>query len=404
MRYVLLLLCASLALSIGFLPDTAAEPAQPKGLVVHEWGVINKYADLELANADLRATWEGLPKFVYGQIDSRLPALPGQPAVVPVLAPIIYFHSPQATDVTVKVEFPGGKPAVWWPTHGNIARNPDQTLRDKFLTWQLQVKSPAAERVAEMTLPKGHWMEACRAVKADDVLARTPEGTPQRERFVYYDGLIPAPKGVELTVAAAKVALKNQATHAVLDLTVVDRRVPDKVRVGRAAKLEAGAEIKELEFADREPKNWPAAGAAELLGQLKEAGLFEDEAKALLEVWRKDLFETEGLTLFYRLPQGEYDRLLPLTVTPKPESTVRVLLIHQPHCEPDLADKVAGLVKQLGADEFEQRIQAHKRLHGLGRAAFVHLLRARKATQDPEVRARLQKLLEEFESEQAFRK
>jgi hypothetical protein len=30
--------------------------------------------------------------------------------------------------------------------------------------------------------------------------------------------------------------------------------------------------------------------------------------------------------LFYRLPQAEYDRLLPLTVTPRPEKLTRVLL------------------------------------------------------------------------------
>jgi hypothetical protein len=63
-----------------------------------------------------------------------------------------------------------------------------------------------------------------------------------------------------------------------------------------------------------------------------------------------------------------------------------------------------ALVKQLDAPKFEDRIEAHKRLQKLGRAAFVHLRRARDSKPTLEVRMRLEKLLEEFEAEAGLRK
>ena len=52
--------------------------------------------------------------------------------------------------------------------------------------------------------------------------------------------------------------------------------------------------------------------------QLVAAGLFDDEAKSLVDLWRHKQFETPGLTAFYRLPQSEYDVQMPLTITPCP--------------------------------------------------------------------------------------
>jgi hypothetical protein len=226
---------------------------------------------------------------------------------------------------------------------------------------------------------------------------------PQRERFVYYDGLIPAPSGVEVAVAADKVSLKSRATFPLLDVTVVDRRTAGKIRLARVARLEAAGEQKSLAFIESDLQRWPAAGVDALVGQLRVAGLFDDEARALARVWQKAFFETEGLSVFYRLPQAEYDRLLPLRVNPQPEKLVRVMLVHQPHCEPDLAERVLALVKQLGSDEYSVRVEAHKRLEALGQAGFVHMMRARQTTNDAEVKARLKRILEEFESAQAFR-
>jgi hypothetical protein len=187
-------------------------------------------------------------------------------------------------------------------------------------------------------------------------------------------------------------------------VTVVDLRNIRKIRVARIDKMEPAAEVKEVTFVEGDQAKWPAEPVAVLVKQLQASGLNEDEARALASVWRKEFFETEGVSVFYRMPQEIYDQALPLTVNPKPEKVVRTLLVHHPHCEPDLAERVLALVKQLDAKKFEDRLEAHKRLQSLGRAAFIHLVRARKTNPPLEVRMRIDKLLEEFEAQAAFPK
>jgi len=407
----------------------AADPAETpqKDLVVHEWGVISVYNDVELANADMRAVWAGLPKFVYGNVDRR--SIPEQ--IVIITAPVIYFHTPNELLVNVKVEFPGGRPAVWWPANSNdgsyvgplMRRGDAKDLRvtsDKHLEWSLNLTKPPPDspkrpqkednpyprNIVEKLqdsfrpLPAGHWMEACR--KVDAVNVAPSRHRSELERFVYYDGLIPSPKAAELTVTAERVSLRNRAKYPLHDVTAVDRRTPGKVRVARVATLDAG-KSQALEFTECPVERWPAVAIEEFVTQLTSAGLSVDEAKGMAAVWQKDFFETEGLNLFYRLPQTEYDRMLPLTIKPRPEKIARVLLVHHPHCEPDLGDRVMALVKQLDSGSFQERLDAHRRIQALGRAAFVHLIRARNAKPSLEVTARLNKLLEEFEAERAFR-
>jgi hypothetical protein len=405
MRVMWLGALAAVALGIALAANPAETPQ--KDLVVHEWGVISVYNDVELANADMRAAWAGLPKFVYGNIDQR--SLP--PRVIVIEAPLIYFHTPGELAIKVKVEFPGGRPAVWWPANSNdgsfsgglAAKIPPPTS-DKYLEWELNLQKPAPKPETDNSkafaklrpLPEGHWMEACRAVDAAEVGSGW-----QREKFVYYDGLIPSPRAAEPTVTTKGVSLRNCAKHALLDVTAIDRRTPGRVRLARVAKLDAG-KSQTLEFREAAVDRWPAVAIDELVTQLTTADLNLDEAKALAAVWKKDFFETEGLNLFYRLPQAEYDRMLPLTIKPRPEKIARVLLVHHPHCEPDLGDRVMALVKQLDSSSFQERLDAHRRLQALGRAAFIHLVRARNAKPSLEVTARLNKLLEDFESERAF--
>jgi hypothetical protein len=136
---------------------------------------------------------------------------------------------------------------------------------------------------------------------------------------------------------------------------------------------------------------------------LKEAGLFEDEAASLTTLWTHDLFESEGVTLFYRLPQEEYERLLPLTLKPRPETLVRVGLVQHPYCEPGLAERVAKLVKELDGDEFAKREAAQKSLETMGRAAYVHLLKLRGTITAPEPKRRVEELLEKHDAQRALK-
>jgi hypothetical protein len=392
-------------------PAPAAAPVA-KGLKVHEWGVFRVHQDAALANADMRSVWAGLPRFVYGQVTAR--DLPRHWQNVEIVdRPVLFFHTPTAVDIELKVDFPGGTPAVWWPgterpaLHGaTLVGATGQRPPFRSLEWRLRLKEPpnVARAPAVPAAAEGHWVQVLRAVKADDVFARVGERNfgCERERFVYYDGLLPRGRWLAVAVRGERVELRNQVDHPVYDVTVVDRRTPGKVRVARLARLDGGASSRALKFTEPEAKGWPAAAAREMAGQLKAAGLHEDEAGSLAELWKKELFETEGVTVFYRLPQTEYERLLPLTMSPRPEELVRVGLVIHPHCEPDLAERVARLARELDSDDFTTREAAEKRLDAMAGAAVVHLKRLETAKLSAEARRRIERLIDKHDAEKAI--
>jgi hypothetical protein len=141
-------------------------------------------------------------------------------------------------------------------------------------------------------IPAGHWMAKLRAVEAADLFCQNgldlggsgPPGSGLvKERFLYYDGVVPAPQGIRASVAAnGTVTLTGAKDFDAADVRVIDRR-GDRLRVARLAALKAGAEAKP-EFADTDP----AAEAKRLTESLTAAGLNADEAGSVTEIWRKE--------------------------------------------------------------------------------------------------------------------
>jgi hypothetical protein len=373
-------------------------PAVHKGLVVHEWGVFRVHDDVEVANADARAEWDSLPPFMYGNVSGRTLPVDWGPLEIR-RRPVIFFHSPDPVAVSVHLDFPGGMPGVWWPgTRTPVTRGTRRPAVGTALEWQLFLKEPPPGRRPQHNglreVPKGHWIEQMRAVKCDEVYALFGDGgiDVDHEKFVFYDGLFPQGKWLRIKVEKERVSLLSQVKHPVHDVTVIDRRGDGKVRVGRLATLDAGAEAK-VEFKEVERAKFAAEAADVLSGQLVAAGLFKDEAASLLAACRKDLLETDGVTVFYRLPQAEYDRRLPLALRPEAESLVRVGLVHHSHCEPDFAEQVRALVKKLDDGDFDVREAAQKKLQAMGPAVSVHLARLNQNETSPEVRRRIRELL-----------
>jgi hypothetical protein len=401
--------CLYLLPLLSALPLAADEGPVEKGLVVHEWGVFRVHGDADIANADARDEWAELPKFMYGHVAGRdLPTNWG--IVEPRKQPIIFFHAPKPLQVYLHIDFPGGMPGVWWPGTRTPAHQADvKAAVGTKLEWLLHLKEAPpgrrARRDAFREVPKGHWVEASRAVKCDDVYAIFGEGTNEvdREKFVYYDGIFPQGKWLKITVDKERVALVNQVKFPVYDVTVVDRRGDGKVRLARLEKLDAGAEVKAVEWKEVERDRFAAEAGEALVKQLVAAGLYKDEAEVLLTARRRDFFETDGVGVFYRIPQAEYEKRLPLTLTPRAESLVRVGLVHHDHCEPDFAERVKELVKQLDDDSFKVREAAQKKLEAMGPSVRVHLARLRdKGDLSVEVKRRVETLIDRWDARKAL--
>ena len=91
-----------LAVLLAAVPMAPSDPPV-KGFLVHEWGVFRVHDDAEFANADMRAEWDDLPSFVYGQTTTR--DFPRHWDVPPtnVYKPVIFFHALQPMEVNLRV-------------------------------------------------------------------------------------------------------------------------------------------------------------------------------------------------------------------------------------------------------------------------------------------------------------
>jgi len=400
----------------------AIRPLRADDLTVHEWGVFTVFSDIKYANVNREAEWDSLPPDFYRQFPKlRLRWVPAAWD-----KPIIYFYTKQpALKVRTQVRFTQGAPVVWWPAcseplDDNSGANvrPDGRPVEPYTTlvWDGWLGSLAPSRgfaanrndwvkVQEFPLPKECWLHDARLKDPAPITvlgSQIQRGKPwttdrgETERFLFYDGLMPAPDYLHcVKTTEAALTVKNQATFALEDLYIVDRRwaKPGELAAAvLAAPLAAGqqAELK-LE----------ATTLERLRGQVRQAllrrGLFEAEADSLLKIWHKGFFENEGLTVLSLLPQAEYDRMLPLDIMPVPVARpVRVGVVLQPRFEygPMVAARAAELIKQLDADDFERREAASKELEAMGPWVVRAVQDALKGPTSPEQKKRLELLLE----------
>jgi hypothetical protein len=380
------------------------------GLKVHEWGVFRANEDADFANADLRAEWDDLPPFVYGHIKGRTVPVHWGPTETR-LRPIIFFHADKPLQVRARIDFPGGMAGVWFPATESPAvygKDQKQPKIGGFLEWNLGVKQvPDGWQPKTMAPPDvsdKHWISRIRKVKSDQIFARYSQSPKEveRERFIYYDGLFPQGRWLKIAAEKDRVGLTSRVKHAVFDATIVDRRT-DRIRIGRVAKIEAGETVNDVAFTIADASRFASDAADALVKQLIAAGLYEDESRSLVDLWKKQMFETPGLTVFYRIPQKEYDARMPLALTPTPDSVVRVGLIFHNHLEPDFAERVLTLAKQLDAASYADRESAMKKLLAIGPAALVQLQRLRERKDlSVEVRDRIDRLVKKWSAQEAF--
>src|SRR5207302_2482038 len=97
-------------------------------------------------------------------------------------------------------------------------------------------------------------------------------------------------KWLRIDVVGGQVRLTSQVQFPVYDVTVVDRRDPKAPRIGRLGRLEAGATNRDIDCVAADAGTFTDASAATLLRQLVGAGLYEDEAGSLVDLWKKELF------------------------------------------------------------------------------------------------------------------
>ncbi|QJE95604.1 hypothetical protein [Luteolibacter luteus] len=339
---------------------------------LHEWGTFTTVAGSDgVLLEGLDREEAPLPRFTYshaGLENGNIPRIDGRPVkgfmrrplsgvTVKMETPVIYFHSDKAFDVKVKVGFSGGTISQWYPDRSGgeklpplppLPDNPTPADHAKrvldfskpysgSIEWQARVLSPEESRNAILFRPGEtlHWMRP-RVPEANAV--RTAKG--ETEGFLFYRGIGNFDPGLRTTVSSDETLhLENRSGGQIPFAFVFEREgLTTRWSLVKGGLAERGkAEVPKSTMSSSElTEEMIAAGIwetpfpepvyREMVAGLTATGLLKSEATAMVETWWESYFETEGLRVFWVLPESKTGAILPLEVSPAPEKQVRVLV------------------------------------------------------------------------------
>ncbi|HZZ71686.1 MAG TPA: hypothetical protein VFE24_05495 [Pirellulales bacterium] len=357
----------------------AASRSRAENLIVHEWGTFTVLQDDQgAALPGINIDDEPLPDFVYdlhpwildrvkgyGPIYSK-----GAPERHPYVTlrletPVIYFYPPRGVklplSLNVEVDFHGGWLTQFYPHATVDAPGVSKDAEDfgpirantvgKLAWYNVQVgtegRGPETDSPVWLAPRKVHAAAiSIAADRADDsATARSNTGsaprTTESERYLFYRGVgnRPVPLRIsqnlarqELTIRpqgdAADAAAAGQIRAAWLvdirpDGTVAYRSLPDLTlkATDRSVLVTASSRFQAADYAS---DNLPEV-REKMYYELVQAGLFGDEATAMLNTWQRAYFKSPGLRVFFIVPRAWTEAVLPLRVSATAEIT-RVMM------------------------------------------------------------------------------
>lgn len=268
-------------------------PDGPAAFEIHEWGVL-----------------------VGCETDSSY-FLTSRPEMASIVRePVIYVHSAAKTPFTVQVTFAGGRPTDTYP---EAATDSQAVLWAKVAF--ADTLETARSRDTSDHIPLAEIVDRLNNVDADIL---TYDGVTAR--FLFYEGMIPFvnPVTAVFDVDSMTVTLTNTGTYPVFDLLAA---CPKQVFSAVVDSLPPGMQTTVALTSSIDLSHY--------VTQLVSIGFTTSEASAFSDLWEGPFYYPDGYgavdpphaNIVYRIPQAEYDNLLPLAVDPIPDKVVRSLYI-----------------------------------------------------------------------------
>lgn len=314
-----------LALQISVLAQEEAE--EKENFIAHEWGVFA----VDMRNNFIQI---GMP---VTQEQKR--------GDIRALKPIIYFYSQEPLSVKVRVKFPYGNPGRTLPQAellGNELKWKVKVLEGKENVEENELNKKDKTPKEEMTerirripprLPQSitneDWVEMARDVKANTIKVNM-----QKEKFLFYDGWI---RNYKFNVSMEEdktsktgtvFSIDNESEYPAYDILII-KKDDDQYEIGTLENLKSEKSVKVKTEVIKE-KDFQKKGSKMLEEALTKAGLYKDEAKSVAEIWKEKFFDEEKDSytyLIYRMPEEEYNKLLPIKINPIPKELKRIGLV-----------------------------------------------------------------------------
>ena len=353
--------------------------------IVHEWGTFTSIAGKDGVALEWRplngAT--DLPKFVHS-MEEKSPGLrhlngKGElTAAVRMETPVIYFYASQEMNVSTKVDFPKGKITEWYPQARAV---------DTGIDWGKLKVEPGAAFNLPADYSDNHYYAARETDAAPVQICATNGRATEHEKFLFYRGVGTFDLPLAVTLENNHLTLRSSGKESIAQLIVFENR-DGKTGFQTIENFSGTTTI------DRPPldKNVEA-----VINQLRQAlvatGLFDKEADAMLKTWRNSWFEP-GMRVFYILPRATTDTVLPITIDPRPDELVRVLVGRTEVITPEMERSVKAQVSLLNDPSARVRADAAAAIKKYGRFSEPILQRLMEDEKDATVRARIQRLID----------
>jgi len=321
MSCAILVICLMISMGLMGSENRAVFP----GLTAHEWGTFTSIAG-EKGQAVEWSPLTGstdLPGFVehFRNAGFKL----GLRGTVRMETPVLYFYDSREETVSVNVRFAKGVITEWYPQASRV--EPTVALYDASLngkqpdgsiSWDAVTVAPGLRADFPADGLNNHYY-AARQTASTPVLVKTPRGE-QHEKFLFYRGVANFAPPVEARMTpGGQVLIENRGDDEIPAVILFERR-------GAKVGFRVGGAVKDRSILDPpELTETVDSLGSELEGLLVSRGLYQDEARAMVETWRNSWFE-EGSRLLYFVPSEFVNAVLPLSIRPAPALTVRVFV------------------------------------------------------------------------------
>ncbi|MFO0956323.1 MAG: tetratricopeptide repeat protein [Isosphaeraceae bacterium] len=389
--------------AIGIVAANQAPHADD--LVVHEWGTFLGMSGSDGVTLDgMYHEEHALPAFVRARSRDQL-RLPS--VIIKGETPVIYFYTDRVQKTRVDVRFPKGIWTQWYPQAqlvGPQFSGPGaaSTPAEGRIVWCPQIIPAGKAEQFGVKLPSTNsdalWNHAR---QVDAAYVRTRDGSKEPypaedERFLFYRGLGHAPLPVRFeatdggTLSVAKeepqgaghlFVIQVQGNHGAFAYypsinpgQSISRAIPS---ICKAWPMD--------EFIDRI--------AEEVRASLVSAGLYDKEARAMVNTWKTSYFRTEGTRALFVMPQEWTDRYIPMTITPKPREVVRVMVGRIELLSPEREAIAERSIRDLASPDSKERELAFGWLRDQGRYVEPIVRRVLHSTGDESIREACRKLL-----------
>ncbi len=298
--------------------------------VVHEWGTFTSVSGSDgVMLPGLEVEEERLPNFVhsFSEVTATSKGLnhPVKNVTVKMETPVLYFYAAEPLTAQIEVGFHGGSISQWYPDRvggETLPASVDFAIGyNGSAMWKVEVLAKgSAEKITAPTAGETTQWPRARVAEANRV--RGPKG--EVEGFIFYRGVGNFHLPLEVKAAPdGTLTLHNAGGDDIAFAWVYE--VPGKSGERSHAwwgKLTAGGTTTVA------PDTTDASARMKIPfhAALCQAGLSAAEATALMDTWRESYFARPGLRIFWIVPRAFTDKILPISIMPRPDKLERVLV------------------------------------------------------------------------------